>query len=159
VRWGWSLSSLSADPSAACVRLSFRSSSPNLLHQPRSDDEPASLNIAAALVVGADGIFSRVRQLAFDPPTPALHLTSPGRRSLVYLGVVVVLGICANAHPLLYERVLQTVDGNTRVFVMPYAKGWHTSLVLPALLNNVIFLLYFIDLIHLNLFSVIFILF
>ena len=59
------------------------------------------------VLVGADGIFSQVRrQRQAD--------------ELCYLGVLVVLGIVASDHALLRKRVWQTVDGTTRLFVMPF---------------------------------------
>ena len=60
------------------------------------------------LLVGCDGIYSKVRQL-FDP--------SP----LNYLGVVVVLGtLTMSSSSLCFERIWQTMDGSTRLFVMPF---------------------------------------
>jgi hypothetical protein len=40
---------------------------------------------------------------------------------LNYLGVIVVLGFAACAHPLLRRRVTQTLDGETRIYTMPFA--------------------------------------
>ena len=61
----------------------------------------------ASLVVGADGIFSKVRaQMIGDP--------------LSYLDCIVVLGIVSLDHPLVHERVFETVDGVTRLYSMPF---------------------------------------
>jgi hypothetical protein len=59
--------------------------------------------------VGADGIFSRVRaQKLGDEP-------------LSYLGVLVVLGICRGVdHPLCRNKVFQVVDGENRMYAMPF---------------------------------------
>jgi 2-polyprenyl-6-methoxyphenol hydroxylase-like FAD-dependent oxidoreductase len=70
----------------------------------------------ADIVVGADGIRSRVRQqLLGDEKTP-----------LRYLDCIVILGICPLAglpeSPLLDgETVFQTADGTTRMYAMPYS--------------------------------------
>jgi 2-polyprenyl-6-methoxyphenol hydroxylase-like FAD-dependent oxidoreductase len=71
----------------------------------------------ADLVVGADGIRSRVRELAIGE-----HLTP-----LTYLGCIVMLGICpldalgGNTSPLLDSAtVFQTVNGHERMYMMPF---------------------------------------
>lgn len=65
----------------------------------------------ARLLVGADGIYSTVRA----------HLRP--NEPLNYLGVLVVLGICASEEfVLLRRRVVQMVDGATRIFVMPFTE-------------------------------------
>lgn len=63
----------------------------------------------AALLVGADGIFSTVRS----------QLGLPGDR-LNYVGLVVVLGIMDGAIPLAERRIFETVDGTTRIYAMPF---------------------------------------
>lgn len=63
----------------------------------------------ADLLVGADGIFSSVRQQLVGD-------------SLRYLGVLVILGIASAPYPLLQKRVIQTVNGCTRIFIMPYTE-------------------------------------
>jgi salicylate hydroxylase len=73
----------------------------------------------ADLVIGCDGINSRVRKAMFG---------EEGDMPLKYLGIIVVLGITYSEHPLAKERVFQTVDGNTRLFAMPYADSEDTSL-------------------------------
>lgn len=71
----------------------------------------------ADLVVGADGIRSKVRNLLIDD----------GITPLRYLGCIVILGICPLAalensnHPLLdAATVFQTGNGNERIYMMPY---------------------------------------
>jgi len=90
----------------------------------------------AALLVGADGIFSTVRR----------QLSLPGDR-LNYLGLIVVLGYVptggpsgglgddggtqsATAFPLTERRIFETVDGVTRIYAMPFTKSvtmWQLS--------------------------------
>lgn len=81
----------------------------------------------ADLVVGADGIRSAVRRL----------LISEERIPLRYLGCMVILGICplgnlnGFASPLLdCATVFQTVNGNDRIYVMPFSSDtvmWQLS--------------------------------
>jgi salicylate hydroxylase len=63
----------------------------------------------ADVLFGADGIFSRVRaQKLGDEP-------------LSYLGVIVVLGICrGTSHELCKNKVFQVVDGENRMYAMPF---------------------------------------
>ena len=79
------------------------------------------------LVVGADGIRSSVRKVLFgDNNTP-----------LVYLGCIVILGICllkdleGSDNPLLDSAtVFQTANGNERIYVMPFTSDsvmWQLS--------------------------------
>jgi 2-polyprenyl-6-methoxyphenol hydroxylase-like FAD-dependent oxidoreductase len=74
-------------------------------------------NTNADIVVGADGIRSSVRKL----------LIGEEKTPLLYLGCIVILGIC----PLLAledvattlldsETVFQTANGNERIYIMPY---------------------------------------
>ena len=62
----------------------------------------------ACMVVGADGIHSRVR-------------AAMGPSSLSYLGVCLIIGVSQLRHPLLNERGFYTVDGKQRLFTMPFA--------------------------------------
>ena len=108
------------------------------------------------LLVGADGIFSRVRRQKMGEDDAATisggdgttrgkvagtrkdanetvvekaDASGPARVSgpgvdpfpLRYLGVLVVLGICrGNDHPLCSHKVFQIVDGETRMYAMPF---------------------------------------
>ena len=85
----------------------------------------------ADLVVGADGIRSCVRSL----------LIGEEKTPLRYLGFIVILGICPLEklkeldHPLLdSSTVFQTVNGNERIYMMPYSSDtvmWQLSFPLP----------------------------
>lgn len=61
------------------------------------------------LLIGADGIRSSVVKLVVP--------NVPGPK---YLGVMIILGIAEFNHPLLDERGFYTLDGNHRLFTMPY---------------------------------------
>lgn len=71
----------------------------------------------ADLIVGADGIRSQVRKL----------LIGEEKNPLSYLGCIVILGICSlkdiqNVDSTLLDSatVFQTVNGNERIYMMPY---------------------------------------
>ncbi len=73
--------------------------------------------VTADLVVGADGIRSRVRELLIDEK----------KNPLQYLGCIVILGICplkalADTQSPLFDSatVFQTVSGRERMYAMPY---------------------------------------
>lgn len=61
----------------------------------------------AALLVAADGFHSGIRR-------------SKVGDDVRYLGVMVVLGYAPCSHPLFKQRVCQTLDGNTRIYTMPF---------------------------------------
>ena len=76
-----------------------------------------TMSAKADLVVGADGIRSSVRKLLFGENDTSLR----------YLGYMVILGICPLEKlqgldsPLLDSAtVFQTVNGNERIYIMPY---------------------------------------
>lgn len=83
--------------------------------------------VQADLVVGADGIRSRVRELVIQEQ----------KAPLTYLGCIVILGICPLKSlgdiksPLLDSAtVFQTVNGRERIYMMPYDKDtimWQLS--------------------------------
>ena len=79
------------------------------------------------LVVGADGIRSKVREL----------LISEAVNPLQYTGYIVILGICpleslagVESSLLDSETVFQTVNGHERIYMMPYSQDavmWQLS--------------------------------
>jgi 2-polyprenyl-6-methoxyphenol hydroxylase-like FAD-dependent oxidoreductase len=88
-------------------------------------------NVKADLLVGADGIRSSVRRILIgDEVTP-----------LRYLGCIVILGIChlkdlegAESTLLDSATVFQTVNGNERIYIMPYSSDaimWQLSFPIP----------------------------
>ena len=74
-----------------------------------SEGDAAPPPLMASLLIGADGIHSRVRASLRSPPP------------LRYLGVVLLLGLSTTVHPLLAARGFYTLDGAARLFTMPYA--------------------------------------
>jgi 2-polyprenyl-6-methoxyphenol hydroxylase-like FAD-dependent oxidoreductase len=73
-----------------------------------------------SVLVGADGIRSAVRRqkLAVDPAP------------LRYLGLMVVLGIAPSDHAAVDGRIVQVLDGSTRIYAMPHDAGramWQLS--------------------------------
>jgi len=67
----------------------------------------------ADVAVGADGIFSAVRKLILPcDPCP-----------LRYLGMMVILGRAPCTHPLVDLHVVQTLNGVTRIYFMPFTPG------------------------------------
>jgi len=95
-------------------------------HAPGSDDVVVHFedgtSMTCGCVVGADGIFSRVRaQKLGDEP-------------LKYLGVIVVLGICrGTTHALCKNKVFQVVDGENRMYAMPFTASPDGDGCLPPL--------------------------
>jgi 2-polyprenyl-6-methoxyphenol hydroxylase-like FAD-dependent oxidoreductase len=85
----------------------------------------------ADLVVGADGIRSTVRSMLIGEDITPLH----------YLGCLVILGICPlknlegiDSSLLDSATVFQTVNGNERIYMMPYAADsvmWQLSFPIP----------------------------
>lgn len=71
----------------------------------------------ANLVVGADGIFSGVRRAIYGAENDKLN----------FLGCVVILGIAVVRHPLTHERVCETMDGETRLYTMPFTSAHDES--------------------------------
>lgn len=67
---------------------------------------------SADVLVGADGIHSMVRKLKLGESSDPCPLR--------YLGVMVVLGIAASSHPAVQQRIFQTLDGETRIYAMPF---------------------------------------
>jgi salicylate hydroxylase len=87
--------------------------------------------VEAAALIGADGIHSAVR-------CQRRPLAQPPE----YLGVLAVVGITEVAHPLLHERGFYTLDGQIRLFTMPFSRAagpsgqpaqtmWQLSLSMP----------------------------
>ena len=68
------------------------------------------------VVVGADGIRSRVRELR------DLRLNVKGSK-LLYVGVSVILGISTAQHPLIRKQGFYVLDGQHRLFTMPFRDG------------------------------------
>jgi 2-polyprenyl-6-methoxyphenol hydroxylase-like FAD-dependent oxidoreductase len=72
--------------------------------------EDGSTETGVDLLIGADGIRSSVVK----------HLLPNSQAGLNYLGIFIILGIAEFSHPHLDERGFYTLDGNHRLFTMPY---------------------------------------
>jgi salicylate hydroxylase len=107
----------------------FKDQGVEISFQVEGQDEIKYTN--ADLVVGADGIRSSVRKL----------LIGENARPLLYLGCIVILGICPLADLNGLESslldsatVFQTANGNERIYIMPYASNsvmWQLSFPMP----------------------------
>eukprot|EP01135_Chromosphaera_perkinsii_P004085 Nk52_evm4s269 gene=Nk52_evmTU4s269 len=84
-------------------------------------EEGEIMSMRVSVVVGSDGIHSRVRQTVCENTMHRLN----------FLGVIVILGIVSlPEEPLVQERVFQTSDGSTRLFCMPFSSSttmWQLS--------------------------------
>eukprot|EP00041_Stephanoeca_diplocostata_P005403 m.61667 g.61667 ORF g.61667 m.61667 type:complete len:381 (-) comp15762_c0_seq19:199-1341(-) len=91
-------------------------------------------SVKCDMLVGADGIFSAVRacKMSTRPSVgPGTRADDAGETkrpwvstepcSLNYVGLVVVLGYTRCDHPLVSRRIFQTLDGETRIYAMPFA--------------------------------------
>jgi 2-polyprenyl-6-methoxyphenol hydroxylase-like FAD-dependent oxidoreductase len=78
---------------------------------------------SVGLLIGADGIFSVLLDL-LDQDSPLRPFFEVSlRRPLNFQHLTIVNGIApTRGHPLLHQRRFQTLDGTTRLFVMPFAK-------------------------------------
>lgn len=94
--------------------------------------------VKADFIIACDGIYSSVWNLlqaslrrhqaeitssvlstsALPLDTP--HSSKPSQFELKYLGCMVILGISFLHDPFLYQRVFETNDGITRIYVMPF---------------------------------------
>ena len=98
VRWGCAFESADAPEGSAPLELTFNG---------------GARRVNARLLVGADGIRSRVREALWPSPqeqAPPLHAAN----------VMVILGFASCTHEL-GERVFEAVDGESRVYAMPFA--------------------------------------
>lgn len=122
VRWGCdfeSYSQLEPESDGTGVLLRFAAARPapcGSVPKPRTP-------VGASVLVGADGIFSRVARQRLSAKSAALE----------YAGVLVVLGIASldeeglSSHELLAscDTVTETADGTSRLYTMPYSRSHH----------------------------------
>ena len=123
VQWGRRLVGFECLPDGQGVDVSLERCGPA-----PADSCPAALEvIRASVLVGADGVRSRVRQcMAAAPPPLGLPLGAlPPPGGLRYMGVVLMLGVSRMPQPcppLLDRQGFYTLDGRARLFTMPYAQ-------------------------------------
>lgn len=97
VAWGHKFRSYEV-VEGGCVRVDFEAGE----HASRTFD----------VLVGCDGIYSGVRRQRLREERHEQKLNP--------LNVMVILGICHLRHPALDGKVFQTVDGETRIYCMPF---------------------------------------
>ena len=136
VQWGSRLRDFQADSEGVTLRF-----------EPRVDGSAHPSNgTRAALLVGADGVRSKVRamldagascgdgvkannkggvQAASKQPS-ASEVQQPQpvspRSSLCYFGVLITTGLTSVRHPLFEQQGYYTLDGTSRLFTMPFQK-------------------------------------
>jgi len=93
INWGKELTMYTQDPDTNLLSLTFKD---------------GSVEDKVSLLIGADGVRSCVALLT---PKPA-----PSS----YFGIMLVLGISSFQHPLTTERGFYSIDGNSRLFLMPF---------------------------------------
>ncbi|GBG26664.1 Zeaxanthin epoxidase, chloroplastic [Hondaea fermentalgiana] len=85
-------------------------------------NETSRFEVDADLVVGCDGIWSRVRRQKLGEEAPR------------YLGLIVILGRAPCSHLLTDDKMFQTLGGETRIYTMPFTRGvtmWQLSFPMP----------------------------
>eukprot|EP00122_Pirum_gemmata_P021216 Pgem_evm1s19778 len=129
VLWGHTFVSYqSTDSGKLSVNMQKR-----VIDKQENDNTNSNFTFEADILVGADGIRSRVRdqKLKDGNEYTDSNLTSSGcgvselplsnLKPLRPLGVMVILGVVKNpGHPLTDNQVFQTVDGDTRFYCMPF---------------------------------------
>ncbi len=80
--------------------------------------------VDADVLVGADGIRSKVRQLR-DSKILGQHSSDPK-----YLGVSVILGLSTARHPLIDRGGFYMIDGQHRLFTMPFRVNEEESITM-----------------------------
>ena len=123
IAWGYSLTNYCE--SSTCVTATF--------NKRTMDGTDKSESFQTSVLVGADGIRSIVRQLrdskhhkflkaTFQATSDAKRkqATAVGPTPTRYLGVAVIIGLSAIAHPHVNNRGFYVVDGENRMFTMPY---------------------------------------
>lgn len=102
VQWGWKLKGYKEQSDSRGVTAYLERDLP-----PSDTTGGTQTAVRGSLLIGSDGVRSVTRALKFGD-------------TLRYVGVVVVLGVCRCWHPLLREQGFYTVDGENRLFTMPY---------------------------------------
>lgn len=75
------------------------------------------------LLIGADGVNSVVarRYLSTSIPTKSNQPNPSADTAPKYTGIFIIIGISDHLHPLIDERGYYTLDGERRLFIMPFA--------------------------------------
>ena len=138
IRWGWSISQYTEVTEGVTVTMSRTHHSCSSSENTINSSETMTLD--AYVLVGADGIRSEVRRLRDCTHFPnklrqqAVVTTAQTQQTagaavvevesicpVQYLGVAVIIGLSSASHPLVSNRGYYVVDGQHRLFTMPYA--------------------------------------
>lgn len=99
------------------------------------EDEVTLTTVTADVLVGADGIRSIVRQLRAQKPGRVLSGGGTSSSSkplgeaspLRYTTIAVILGITTASHPLITQQGFYCLDGENRLFTMPFEEEESSS--------------------------------
>ena len=87
------------------------------------------------LLVGADGVRSKTLSLCMNSSSIfGKRITDNISPNPEPLDILLVIGVSSLTHPLLKQRGFHTVDGSSRLFLMPFSEGetmWQFSQSLP----------------------------
>ena len=86
------------------------------------------------LLVGADGVRSKTLSLCLSAATFPPKIASTISPDPEPLGILLIIGVSTLDHPLLRQRGFHSVNGSTRLFLMPFSEGetmWQFSCALP----------------------------
>ena len=108
MQWGWQLESIK-DAEEDTLDANDARAEATLVHS----QSGAIRRIRARVIVGADGIHSVVRKARVSDRPDELQ----------YLGMLVVLGMTPTTHSLCLKTTFQTLNGDTRLFTMPFTAG------------------------------------
>lgn len=84
----------------------------------KDKDHIEYINIKCSVLIGADGLRSKVRELRdqYCLNNKLIKKISP----LKYLGISVIIGISSTSNPLLQNKGYYALDGKHRLFTMPF---------------------------------------
>lgn len=127
IQWGFSV--MDYVESTENVSVSFQ-------HHHSGSSETETVVVKSLIVVGADGIRSKLRhlrdmkhfqQIPASLPTPPVNSPASTISPIQYLGVAVIIGLSAASHAHINQRGFYVVDGENRMFTMPYITPHQSS--------------------------------
>jgi salicylate hydroxylase len=115
IEWGMKFQSYTKIGDEYCIQFIQKNN-----HNAVEDENRVQISGAIA-IIGADGIYSNVYAQKFlGIGNNNKQTTLIPNNNLSYLGVVVILGISLYEDNRLVRRVTQTLDGETRIYTMPF---------------------------------------